>query len=154
SARCATRSRTSPRSPWPCGGADPATRRARRADRGPVHGGRRRPERHGAPRVHGGARLARSEHARGRHRGRPADPGRPRAGAHRRPRGAREAAAGPVNGWLWAAAVLVAALVPLAVVCVRLPAPEGLVALEAAGVDAVLALLLISQGTGRQPFGD
>jgi len=58
-----------------------------------------------------------------------------------------------VNGWLWAAAVLVAALVPLGVVCVRLPAPEGLVALEAAGVDAVLALLLISQGTGRQPFG-
>lgn len=59
-----------------------------------------------------------------------------------------------MNGWLWAAAVLVAALVPLVVVCVRLPAPEGLVALEAAGVDAVLALLLISQGTRRQPFGD
>lgn len=59
-----------------------------------------------------------------------------------------------MNGWLWAAAVLVAALVPLAVVCVRLPAPEGLVAIEAAGVDAVLALLLIAQGTGRQPFGD
>ena len=59
-----------------------------------------------------------------------------------------------MNGWLWAAAVLVAALVPLAVVCVRLPAPEGVVAIEAAGVDAVLALLLVAQGTGRQPFGD
>jgi multisubunit Na+/H+ antiporter MnhF subunit len=59
-----------------------------------------------------------------------------------------------VNGWLWGATVLVAALVPLAVLCVRLPAPEGVVAIEAAGVDAVLALLLIAQGTDRQPFGD
>jgi multisubunit Na+/H+ antiporter MnhF subunit len=59
-----------------------------------------------------------------------------------------------VNGWLWAAAVLVAALVPLTIVCVRLPAPEGVVAIEAAGVDAALALLLIAQGTDRQPFGD
>ena len=59
-----------------------------------------------------------------------------------------------MNGWLWAAAVLVAALVPLAVLCPRLPAPEGVVALEAAGIDAVLALLLVAQGTNRQPFGD
>ena len=59
-----------------------------------------------------------------------------------------------MNGWLWAAAVLVAALVPLAILCTRLPAPEGVVALEAAGIDAVLALLLIAQGTDRQPFGD
>jgi multisubunit Na+/H+ antiporter MnhF subunit len=59
-----------------------------------------------------------------------------------------------VNGWLWAATVLVAALVPLALLCVRLAAPEGVVALEAAGIDAILALLLISQGTDRQPFGD
>ncbi len=59
-----------------------------------------------------------------------------------------------MNGWLWAAAVLVAALVPLTIVFARLPAPEGVVALEAAGVDAVLALLLIAQGTDRQPFGD
>jgi multisubunit Na+/H+ antiporter MnhF subunit len=28
------------------------------------------------------------------------------------------------------------------------------VAVEAAGVDAVLALLLIAQGTGREPFAD
>ena len=59
-----------------------------------------------------------------------------------------------MNGWLWAAAVLAAALVPLAILCVRLPAPEGVVVLEAAGIDAVLALLLIAQGTDRQPFGD
>lgn len=59
-----------------------------------------------------------------------------------------------MNGWLWGATVLAAALAPLAVLCVRLPAPEGIIAIEAAGVDAVLALLLISQGTNRQPFGD
>ena len=59
-----------------------------------------------------------------------------------------------MNGWLWGATVLVAALVPLAVLCMRLPAPESVVAIEAAGVDAVLALLLIAQGTDRQPFGD
>ena len=59
-----------------------------------------------------------------------------------------------MNGWLWGAAVLVAALVPLLVVCVRLPAPEGIVAVEAAGADAVLALLLIAEGTDRQPFAD
>lgn len=59
-----------------------------------------------------------------------------------------------MNGWLWAAAVLVAVLVPLAVLCTRLPAPEGVVGLEAAGIDAVLALLLVAQGTNRQPFGD
>jgi multicomponent Na+:H+ antiporter subunit F len=59
-----------------------------------------------------------------------------------------------VNGWLWAASVLMCALLPLLWVCVRLPAPEGVVAIEAAGVDAVLALLLIAEGTGRQPFAD
>ena len=59
-----------------------------------------------------------------------------------------------MNGWLWAATALTAALVPLVVVCARLPAPDGIVALEAAGVDATLALLLISQGTGREPFAD
>jgi multicomponent Na+:H+ antiporter subunit F len=59
-----------------------------------------------------------------------------------------------VNGWLWAATALVAMLVPLALLCMRLPAPEGVVAIEAAGIDAILALLLVAQGTGRQPFGD
>jgi multisubunit Na+/H+ antiporter MnhF subunit len=59
-----------------------------------------------------------------------------------------------VNGWLWAATVLVCALLPLVWICVRVPAPEGIVAMEAAGVDATLALLLIAEGTGRQPFAD
>jgi multisubunit Na+/H+ antiporter MnhF subunit len=59
-----------------------------------------------------------------------------------------------MNGWLWAAAVLAAALVPLAVVAARRPATDGLVALQAAGTDATLAALLIAEGTHRQPFGD
>jgi multisubunit Na+/H+ antiporter MnhF subunit len=59
-----------------------------------------------------------------------------------------------MNGWLWGASVLVCTLLPLLWICTRLPAPEGIVAIEAAGVDAALALLLISEGTGRQPFAD
>jgi multisubunit Na+/H+ antiporter MnhF subunit len=59
-----------------------------------------------------------------------------------------------MNEWLWAAAVLSAALVPLAVVAVRAPLTSAIVALEAASADAALALLLIAQGTERQPFAD
>lgn len=59
-----------------------------------------------------------------------------------------------MNEWLWAATALVVALVPLAAVAVRQPPLEGVVALQAAGVDASLVLLLIAQGTDRQAFAD
>jgi multisubunit Na+/H+ antiporter MnhF subunit len=59
-----------------------------------------------------------------------------------------------VNEWLWAAAVLTAALAALVVVAIRRPLLEGVVALEAAGVNATLVLLMIAEGTRRQPFGD
>jgi multisubunit Na+/H+ antiporter MnhF subunit len=59
-----------------------------------------------------------------------------------------------VNEWLWAAAVLMAALTALVVVAIRRPLLEGVVALEAAGVNAALVLLMIAEGTRRQPFGD
>jgi multisubunit Na+/H+ antiporter MnhF subunit len=59
-----------------------------------------------------------------------------------------------VNEWLWAAAVLTAALTALVVVAIRRPLLEGVVALEAAGVNAALVLLMIAEGTRRQPFGD
>jgi multisubunit Na+/H+ antiporter MnhF subunit len=59
-----------------------------------------------------------------------------------------------VNGWLWAAAVLVAALVPLVAVAARRSVADGLVALQTAGADAALASLLIAEGTRRQSFGD
>lgn len=57
-----------------------------------------------------------------------------------------------MNGWLWAAAVLTAALVPLAVVAARRPPLEGLVAVEVASSDAALVMLLISEGTKSQSF--
>jgi multisubunit Na+/H+ antiporter MnhF subunit len=59
-----------------------------------------------------------------------------------------------VNVWLWAAAVLTVALAGLVIVAIRQPALEGVVALEAAGVDATLILLLLAEGTDRQAFGD
>jgi multisubunit Na+/H+ antiporter MnhF subunit len=59
-----------------------------------------------------------------------------------------------MNEWLWAAAVL--ALVPamLVVVAARRPPLEGVVAMEAAGLAATLALLLLAEGTQRQAFAD
>ena len=56
--------------------------------------------------------------------------------------------------WLWAAAVLTVPLAGLAIVAIRRPVLEGLVALEAAGLDATLVLLLIAEGTRRQAFAD
>jgi multicomponent Na+:H+ antiporter subunit F len=59
-----------------------------------------------------------------------------------------------VNVWLWAAAVLTAAMLAPLWVAVRRSLLDGIVALEAAGMDATLVLLLIAVGTKRQPFGD
>jgi multisubunit Na+/H+ antiporter MnhF subunit len=59
-----------------------------------------------------------------------------------------------VNEWLWAAAALTVALAALVAVAARRPLLEGVVALEAAGVDATLVLLMLAEGTRRQPFGD
>jgi multicomponent Na+:H+ antiporter subunit F len=59
-----------------------------------------------------------------------------------------------VNVWLWAATVLTVPLAALLVVAVRRPVLEGVVALEAAGVDTTLVLLLIAEGTRRQAFAD
>jgi multisubunit Na+/H+ antiporter MnhF subunit len=59
-----------------------------------------------------------------------------------------------VNAWLWGAAVLAAALVPLTIVALRGPTLAGIVALEIGGSATVMALLLIAEGTERQPFAD
>jgi multisubunit Na+/H+ antiporter MnhF subunit len=59
-----------------------------------------------------------------------------------------------VNVWLWAAAVLTVPLAGLAAVAIRRPLLEGVVALEAAGIDATLVLLLLAEGTRRQAFAD
>ena len=59
-----------------------------------------------------------------------------------------------MNEWLWAAAVLTAAVTALVAVAARKPLLEGLVALEAAGALTTLVLLMIAEGTRRQPFAD
>jgi multicomponent Na+:H+ antiporter subunit F len=59
-----------------------------------------------------------------------------------------------MNVWLWAATVLTVPLAGLLAAAVRRPVLDGVVALEAAGIDATLVLLLIAEGTRREPFGD
>jgi multisubunit Na+/H+ antiporter MnhF subunit len=57
-----------------------------------------------------------------------------------------------VNGWLWAATILTAAVMPLLAVAAFGPPLRGLVALEAAGIDAAIVLLLLAEGTQSQSF--
>jgi multisubunit Na+/H+ antiporter MnhF subunit len=57
-----------------------------------------------------------------------------------------------MNGWLWAATVLTGALVPLIAVAALAPPLHRLVAVEAAGTDAALVMLLIAEGTESQSF--
>jgi multisubunit Na+/H+ antiporter MnhF subunit len=59
-----------------------------------------------------------------------------------------------MNEWLVAALVLLAAMLPLGVVCVFSSALDGLAALQLAGTNAAFILLLVSEGMARQPFAD
>ena len=59
-----------------------------------------------------------------------------------------------MNGWLAGSAVLLVAVVPLAGVAVRHPAEHGLVALQLAGVEVTLALLLFARGVDREALSD
>ena len=60
-----------------------------------------------------------------------------------------------MNVWLAAGLVLIAAMLPLGLVCFFVRRPiAGLVALDFAGTNAALALLVLSEGFKRQPFGD
>jgi multisubunit Na+/H+ antiporter MnhF subunit len=59
-----------------------------------------------------------------------------------------------VSLWLVSAAVLVALLVPLAVLAAFGTPDDGLVALELASVLVTVALLLMAEGLGRQILGD
>ena len=52
------------------------------------------------------------------------------------------------------AAVLLASLATLIVLCARAPVMDGLVALNLAGTIVTLVLLLLAEGTHRQPFFD
>jgi multicomponent Na+:H+ antiporter subunit F len=61
----------------------------------------------------------------------------------------------PVStGWLIAGAVLLAGAFPLLWVCLRGTILEALVAVELAGTITTLVLLVIAEGTHRQPFFD
>jgi multisubunit Na+/H+ antiporter MnhF subunit len=57
-----------------------------------------------------------------------------------------------MNEWLWAATILTAALIPLTVVAVRASRGAAVVAVQAAGSDAALVLLLLAEGTHAQGF--
>lgn len=59
-----------------------------------------------------------------------------------------------MNSWLWASFVLIALTVLLVGVAAIRPPIEGLVALELAGVNTTLAMVLLSQGTHSQSFVD
>jgi multisubunit Na+/H+ antiporter MnhF subunit len=59
-----------------------------------------------------------------------------------------------MNEWLVAATVLLAALLPCAVLCVVGGVLDGLVGLELAGVITTAVLLLLAEGFQRQSFVD
>jgi multisubunit Na+/H+ antiporter MnhF subunit len=59
-----------------------------------------------------------------------------------------------MNGWLVAVVALVALIGVLGIFCALADAADGLVALEVAGIQATLALLLLAEGMHRQPFAD
>jgi multisubunit Na+/H+ antiporter MnhF subunit len=59
-----------------------------------------------------------------------------------------------MNGWLVAVVVLLALMGALGIFCALADAVDGLVALEVAGIQATLALLLLAEGMHRQPFAD
>ena len=56
--------------------------------------------------------------------------------------------------WLWAAAAVLAALVPCGVCCFRGDLGERLVGLELTGVLVTVELLLLAEGFGRPSFFD
>ena len=59
-----------------------------------------------------------------------------------------------MNRWEIAAVVLIAAGIPCLGVCVLAGAASGLAAMEAASTLTISALMLLCEGTHRQPFID
>jgi hypothetical protein len=58
-----------------------------------------------------------------------------------------------VNIWLWAATVLLVAVLPLLLVAVRGDPMEGLVAMQAVSVVGALVLLVLTVGFDRSGYG-
>ncbi len=59
-----------------------------------------------------------------------------------------------MNVWLIAAVALLPALLACGIACAIGHVMDALIALELAGVLATVELVLIAEGTGRQPFID
>ncbi len=59
-----------------------------------------------------------------------------------------------MNAWLWAATLLLPGFVPAGAVCLRGPVMERLVGLLMAQVLAILELLLLAEGFGRDIYFD
>ena len=59
-----------------------------------------------------------------------------------------------MNLWLLAAGAMIVCLIPCGIACLRGDTTDRLVGLEAAGLIAALALLLLAEGFGRAPFTD
>jgi multisubunit Na+/H+ antiporter MnhF subunit len=57
-----------------------------------------------------------------------------------------------VNAWLWAATALLALLVPLLGVAAFAPRLDALVAVQAAGAIATLALVMLAEGFERSAY--
>ena len=58
-----------------------------------------------------------------------------------------------MTGWEIAAAVLIAALIPCGWVCLGRTFADGVVAVQLGGTIASLALLVLAEAEGREPFG-
>lgn len=59
-----------------------------------------------------------------------------------------------MSAWEWAAAVLLAALLPCLWIAARSGLRDALASLELAGTLACTILMILSQAYGRQPFLD
>lgn len=59
-----------------------------------------------------------------------------------------------MNGWLAAAALLLAGVLPLGIVLIRADLASALVALQAAATILSLVLVILSVGYGRSAYGD
>jgi multicomponent Na+:H+ antiporter subunit F len=59
-----------------------------------------------------------------------------------------------VNPWLLAATILLLGLVPCLLVAARAPHPDGLAALQLAGVVVSLSILLLAVGFDRSIYAD
>jgi multicomponent Na+:H+ antiporter subunit F len=57
-----------------------------------------------------------------------------------------------MNEWEIACVALLVGVLPCGAVCLRASLAEGIAALQLVGMIAALALLVLAEGSGRQPF--